>query len=214
MKKLTLIIAIVFSGMLGQAQDTIIMKNGKIYTGKIQVRGNEYYQIVTNDAATMLPISGIKTIKSGSNPFRWDVVTELKGTKKELYDKATIVIADIYVSSNDVIRISDIDKGIIVKGVTTHRIPGFGNMPDAIFHYTLKMQFKDNKYRIVIDDLYGEATNGPTIPITLNFRGGLGLYGISKNVHHKLMAMVTADMNLIIERIKTEMSKQQNNDDW
>ncbi len=213
MKKAILMVVIVFSWMLGQTQDTIIMKNGKIYTGKIQVRGNEYYQIVTNDAATMLPISGIKTIKSGSNPFRWDVVTELKGTKKELYDKATIVIADAFVNSNVVTRISDIDKGIVVKGKVKGKSFGMGGYYKPLYGFTLKMQFKDGKYKILIYDPECEV-NGISIPITENFTGGYAMEGVSKKKHIELMEMLTYEMKSLIERIKTEMSKQQNNDDW
>ena len=64
MKKLILLISvIVFSGMLIQAQDTVTMKNGNIYTGKVQVVSTEYIQIIDGGTLNQVPKSGIKFVR-------------------------------------------------------------------------------------------------------------------------------------------------------
>jgi hypothetical protein len=49
--------------MLAQAQDTIIMKNGNVYTGKVQVISEDNIQIIDGGQSNIIPRNGIKSVR-------------------------------------------------------------------------------------------------------------------------------------------------------
>jgi hypothetical protein len=174
MKKLILIIAIIFSGMLMRAQDN----------------------------------------------FRWDVVINKSGTKEELYSKAKVVIADVYNSATDVTKNSDKDLGIIqIKAKTSltfKRNMGFAVIT-YYYDYSLKLLFKDGKYRMQLNGVSAAGTNDyrwtyPQVSFTYQ---GMGKTGVSKKQHKEQMEALQNRLDSIISRIIEKMNKEQTiNTDW
>lgn len=174
MKKLPLIIAIVFSGIVAQAQDN----------------------------------------------FKWDVVTNQSGTKEELYSKAKVVIADIYNSATDVIKNSDMHLGIIqIKAKTSltfKRNMGFAVIT-YYYDYSLKLSFKDSKYRMELNGVSAAGTNNyrwtyPQVSFTYQ---GMGKTGVSKKQHKEQMEALQHKLNTIIRMIGEKMDQELSvNNDW
>jgi len=70
--------------------------------------------------------------------------------KAELYDKSVLWVAENFNNSNNVIEISDPDAGkIIGKAVASCKANSLVNVR---FQFTMKLDFKDEKARIIFDD--------------------------------------------------------------
>lgn len=223
MKKLSLIIAIVFSGMLVQAQDTVIMKNDNIFTGKVQVLSGRYTQIISKGMMREVFSNDIKEIKYGKREkkdFEWDIVTRQSGTKEHLFSKAKVAISNIYNSSTDVIKNSDKDLGIIqIKAKTSLTLKR--NMGFAVityyYDYSLILSFKDGRYRMELNGVTANGTNDyrwtyPQVSFTYQ---GMGKTGVSRRQHQEQMELLQYKLNSIINRIGEQMNQAISVDnDW
>lgn len=158
----------------------------------------------------------------GQKNFVWDSVYITKGTKIELFSKAKLVVAEVYNSANDVIQNNDPDAGIILlKGSTTlDRSENLGVITiNHVFTYTLKIMVKDDKYRIVLNDIYNSkvfdnsSTPGYFIPIpvseeSIGFkRSSKKGYAISNEKHAILMSQLKIKFQILFRRISEEMNK-------
>ena len=105
MKKL-LIFTIMITGILAQAQDTVTMKNGNLYTGKVQLISDNYVQIIKGSTMNQVPRKAIKRVlfeNSGDNAIfvnRIDIngmdneFIQIIGYKKGLFNNDVIINID------------------------------------------------------------------------------------------------------------------------
>jgi len=222
MKKLFLI-AIVFSGMLIQAQDTVTMKNGKLYIGKVQVISGKNVQIIDGGRLTQVPSKKVKKIKYDNSlhkNYEWEEVVQVNGSKKDLYEKAQFIIADIYVSANSVVQSSNENSGIIVKAKARVSLSvNWGmHVVKYYFPYTLKVVFKDNKYKLTIDNVgFGDPTDHrwANIPATDMYDGDVWTYGVTRNQHAEAMRMLKRKLSAVVSVFRTDMQQELSvNNDW
>ena len=87
------------------------------------------------------------------------VTTVDSATKNELFDRATMWFATYYRKSTDVLELKDKDGG---------RIAGKGSFPVYMkqwgfvgyIYYTIRLYFKEGKYKYIIDSFVHRGTNG------------------------------------------------------
>jgi len=89
-----------------------------------------------------------------NNIIYLDQVNEVKGTSKDLKDKAFEWVAKSYNNSNYVTRLNTDDK-IITKGTFSTESRSYMNSLEKAepIKYTLELSFKDGRYRTEIKDI-------------------------------------------------------------
>jgi hypothetical protein len=150
--------------------------------------------------------------------FKWDVKDSIPKTKDQIYSLTKLFIADYWKSAQNVIQSDDKESGVVlIKGnVVLHK--NF-QLNDHVytFPYTIKFYMKENKYRILIDNIYCEsATCGgydwPKLSMTFEYPGYLKT-SLSKNRFTEILSEVHDEMNSIISGYKKYLSNS-NNDNW
>jgi len=90
--------------------------------------------------------------------FRWDVMDSIPKTKSQLYSDTKIFIAKTWKSALSVLQNDDKETGnIIVKGSSIQKENYSMNVFTYIYNYTVTFKMKDNKYKIIIDNVYCES---------------------------------------------------------
>tara|TARA_B110000003_G_scaffold264999_1_gene290362 strand:+ start:1927 stop:2895 length:969 start_codon:yes stop_codon:yes gene_type:complete len=85
-----------------------------------------------------------------------DKITKSEGvSKKELYSNAKVWVASYFNSATDVIKLDDKENGIIIaKGLFSFTYTGiFGIINSSNCYFTLKIQCKEERFRIIWTDL-------------------------------------------------------------
>lgn len=152
--------------------------------------------------------------------FVWDSVYTSKSTKDQLFSKAKLAIAEVYRSANSVIQNSDQEAGIILlKGsVVLNRKENLGAISIThVFSYTLKVMVRENRYRVMIDNVYNSeihdnATMSHYIIIPVEdesnqYRMSKKGYLISNKKHAILMSQLKTDLQAVFNQIPIEMNK-------
>lgn len=113
----------------------------------------------------------------GQSEFNFDVKDSVNLSKDKIYSATKSFIAIYWKSAQNVIQSDDKEAGLIVikaNVVITQRYQVL--WLKYVFPYTVKLYMKNNKYRIVIDNVYCESaycddTKWPLLPITFEYPG-------------------------------------------
>jgi len=84
-------------------------------------------------------------------------------SKDDIFSSIEIYLAEAYGDINEVIKLSDKERGLIVgKGAEENYMKGmFGEkVPGGYWNYTFKIEVRDGRYRYSIYDVYLETTEG------------------------------------------------------
>jgi hypothetical protein len=150
----------------------------------------------------------------GQNTIDKDVIFESTKNKDLLYTNAKMFIAENFKSANDVIQLDDKENGVIlVKGVVSENIVVAVQSLTYYFSFTMKIMIKDNKYRIIIENI--ENTISPYYSTLLinNFRGSMK-DGIHKSKYEELMLKLSTSIDNIVKTFESSMNKDGVNIDW
>lgn len=123
---------------------------------------------IVND---MMPVSKVKYYSYGgktnvpviqskfeTKPFTWEKTDSVAKTKAQIYSDTKMFIAITWKSAKNVIQNDDKEGGIILlKGSTTREVFCFGTTWYYVYYYNVTFRMKDNKFKIVIDNLYCES---------------------------------------------------------
>jgi hypothetical protein len=95
-----------------------------------------------------------------------EVVTVENASQAELYKRGKIWLASAFKSAKDVVQAEDKDAGfIIAKGVSQIVIKSVGmGTPQNLF-YTLKINYKDGRYKYELTEFYITSQSGGSLPI-------------------------------------------------
>jgi len=140
--------------------------------------------------------------------FKWDtIIDSLDGNKDELYSKTKLFIAENWKSAQNVIQNEDKEAGIIlIKGLSIQYM--FFQLWDHKwnFSYSVKFLTKDNKCRIVIENVYCESARcsvheWPHLPVadTYPTEKGLKTTGLSQERYIELMTLLKQDLQSIVD---------------
>lgn len=160
-------------------------------------------------------------------PLTFQGVVEVENTSaQELHGKCLNWFAETFNDSNQILRSSSTDQ-LIAKPVIIYDPSVFNgsSRTRGTISYTIKVQFKDNKYRYTISNFYhhgnpkakygpidiGELLDTEFCPHKIK--------GTMKNWRNKiwndLHANAKSTATMLIQNLKNEMSKKTSNDnDW
>jgi hypothetical protein len=165
----------------------------------------------------------------GQKDFKWDVKSDSipNETKDQLYSKTKLFIAQGWKSAQHVIQNDDKESGnVLVKGTITENNYININLHTYTFSYTIKFFVKDNRCRIVIDNVYCTSAgipgtihsdDWPCPPVADNYplEKGWKLTGMSDaDKYLQLMADLKNELQLIINSYLEYMKKPAENSDW
>jgi hypothetical protein len=98
------------------------------------------------------------TLTFGQTNFKWDKVDSIQKTKSKIYSDTKMFIAETWKSSKDVVQNDDKDEGIIlIKASTIKKVPHMGGDYVYVYNYNVTFKMKDNKYKIILDNVYCES---------------------------------------------------------
>jgi hypothetical protein len=100
----------------------------------------------------------IATLGFAQTNFKWDKVDSVAKTKGQIYSDTKMFIAEYWKSAQNVIQNDDKEGGaILIKGASIQKVNHSLNVFTYVYHYSVTIKMKDNKYRIVLDNVYCES---------------------------------------------------------
>ena len=160
----------------------------------------------------------------GQTDFKWDVKTEsLDKNKSELYSQSKLFISEMWKSAKDVIQNDDKEAGIIlVKGLSVQNLYYQMNDHRWTFSYTVKFLMKDNRCRVIIDDVYCTGARvaqyeWPHMPVADSYpdKKGLRITGVNKKRYSEIMSSLKQDLQTIADSYADYLKKPLVDDsDW
>lgn len=134
-------------------------------------------------------------------------------SKDVLFGKALDWLTKYYKSANDVIQLKDKERGkIIGKGIftITHWL---GHKWNA--SHTLTIRVKDNKLKIVIDQIMFRCTTmsgeGCSSDVSINETKH---YCLGKSSFREMKIKVMPPIGSLLRSIRDHLNKEDNDDDW
>lgn len=92
------------------------------------------------------------------NNFKWEFSDSISKTKLQLYSDTKMFIAQEWKLAKNVVQNDDKDGGtILVKGSCIQKVNHYLNVFTYVYNYTITFRMKDNKYKIIIDNVYCES---------------------------------------------------------
>jgi hypothetical protein len=165
----------------------------------------------------------IMTISFAQDNFKWDKIDSIAKNKNEIYSLTKMFIGETWKSAQDVIQNDDKEGGmILVKGLSIQSLYYQMNDHKWTFSYTVKFLFKDNKYRIVIEDVYCQAARcaqyeWPHMPVadTYPSEKGLKTTGVNEERYLEVMTTLKKELQSIADGYEKYLkTPKSNNGDW
>jgi hypothetical protein len=90
--------------------------------------------------------------------FKWEYSDSISKTKSQIYSDTKMFIAKEWKSANNVIQNDDKDGGnILLKGSSIQKVNHALNVYTYYYNYSVTFKMKDNKYKIIIDNVYCDS---------------------------------------------------------
>jgi len=167
----------------------------------------------------------IGLISFGQTNFKWDVISDsLEDNQSQLYSKTKLFIGETWKSAQNVIQNDDKEGGVIlVKGLSIQSLYYQMNDHRWTFNYTIKFLMKDNKCRIVIEDVYCSAARvaqyeWPHMPVAETYptSKGLKITGVNEERYLTIMTSLKQELQSIVDSYMTAVNKPlvKDNSDW
>ena len=160
----------------------------------------------------------------GQTNFKWDVIIDsLDDNQGQLYSKTKLFIGETWKSAQNVIQNDDKDAGIIlVKGISVQNLYYQMNDHRWTFSYSVKFLMKNNKCRIIIEDVYCSAARvaqyeWPHMPVSDVYPSskGLKITGVNEKRYVQLMISLRTELQSIVNSYTDYVKKPLfNNSDW
>ncbi len=154
--------------------------------------------------------------------FKWDKVDSVSKTKDQIYSDTKMFIAETWKSAQNVIQNDDKDGGmILIKGASIQSKSFQMNEHIWTFSYTVKFMMKDNKYKIVIEDVYCSAARCAAnewakMPVADNYPSEKGLRstGVNEERYLEIMKSLKQELQGIVDSYETSIKKTGKKSDW
>jgi hypothetical protein len=144
--------------------------------------------------------------KEGTVMYTDVVMLDSTVSKAELFDRAKAWFVSEYKSANDVIQMQDKDAGILIgKGVfDVPYVPGFFSDGQRLYvSHTVKLYFKNGKYKYEITGLSGEYYDGGRIQVPIQNQAP----GFEKKYYQRMLVAVNDEILNTISSLKEAMNK-------
>lgn len=156
--------------------------------------------------------------------FLWDLRDSTILSKTELYSRVKMFIAETWNSADDVIQNDDKDGGaVLVKGIARHSLYYQLNDHNWTFSYNVKFQFRDNQYRLVIENVRCTGARVAEyewahMPVMDSYnwekREGLRITNVNAERYMKLMTPLKADLQGIADAYLAYLKAPKVEDAW
>jgi hypothetical protein len=157
---------------------------------------------------------------NAQSDFKWDVRDSVALSKDEIYSKVKEFVGVTWKSAQDVIQVDDKDGGmVLIKGIDVQEMNYQMNEHRWTFGYTIKFMFKDQMWRIVIENVSNTSARAgtydwPILPITFTYpEKGYRETSLKEDRFLELMGNVYTSLQGIIDSFEAEIN-QMNTDDW
>lgn len=108
----------------------------------------------------LLLIGGVLifTLSFSQKNFKWDNSDSVTKTKSQIYSDTKMFIAENWKSAKNVIQNDDKDAGLVlIKGSCIEKVNHELVVFTYIYNYTITFKMKNNKFKIIIDNVYCES---------------------------------------------------------
>ncbi len=167
----------------------------------------------------------IVTLSYSQTNFQWDKIDSIAKNKNELYSLTKMYIGEKWRSAQDVIQNDDKEGGaILVKGLSIQKSRHPSYPATWTFSYNVKFLFKDNKYRLEIDNVYCQSARAGQyewahMPVSDAYPTEKGRIktGVSEKVYLEIMANLKSELQSIVdsyEKYLINKNSSSNNGDW
>ena len=155
-------------------------------------------------------------ISNGQTDFKWDIISDsLEDNKTELFSKTKLFIGETWKSAQNVIQSEDKEGGIIlVKGASVKELVFQLNNHTWTFNYSVKFLMKDNKCRVIIEDVYCSSARcrqyeWPHMPVADAYpeSKGLKLTGVNEQRYLTIMASLKQELQSIVDQYMDAVKK-------
>ncbi|MHB8158246.1 MAG: DUF4468 domain-containing protein [Desulfocucumaceae bacterium] len=97
-------------------------------------------------------------VSNAQTNFKWDIADSIPKSKSQIYSDTKIFIAKTWKSAQTVIQNDDKEAGnILVKGSSVQKVYHSMNDFTYVYSYTVTFRMKDNKFKIIIDNVFCES---------------------------------------------------------
>ena len=157
--------------------------------------------------------------------FKWDKIDSIAKNKNELYSLTKMYIGETWKSAQKVIQNDNKEGGaILIKGLSVQSLYYQMDDHEWTFSYTVKFLFKDNKYRIVIEDVYCQSARTTyyewyCMPVadTYPTEKGLKITGVNEERYLEIMTSLKKELQSIVDSYENYLKNENsniNNGDW
>jgi len=166
-------------------------------------------------------------ISFGQTNFKWEKTDSIQKTKSQIYSDTKMFIAQTWKSAQAVIQNDDKEAGnILIKGVCKITVQSGGGYLDEYYDYTVSFKMKDNKYKIIIDNVYGSNSivsrgKGGPYPVIKIFEGSADnctqtawITGVTKNKAVEVMSDLKRILQSIVNDYDKYIKTPSANSDW
>jgi hypothetical protein len=155
------------------------------------------------------------------DPFEFNRVDSVSGSKNELYVRAHEWVAKSFVNANEVIQMNDKDAGkLIAKGIMTSDVPLGAMVGTAHYQisFTISIDVKQDKYRVSMKNytlVSGRVSGGTGNPVFFEYNTDLSGSKHPSTMYPKAWANVKGDCYYTTkELLKSLKSAMHNSDEF
>ena len=158
------------------------------------------------------------TLSYGQVNFKWEKTDSIAKTKSQIYSDTKLFIAETWKSAKAVIQYDDKENGAIFIEGNIKKIAGNANrIADYWYSYNVKFYMKEQKYRIVIENVeFKHCSNGGGwIAQVANEYPGAWHCSLLEKQWTELMTSLKMDMQYIIDDYEKYIKTSSiTNDNW
>lgn len=165
----------------------------------------------------------LANLSYGQVEFKWDVIDSISKPKDLIYSETKMFIAEFWKSAQDVIQNDDKDGGmILIKGESLQS--SYFQMHDHnwTFSYTVKFMMRDNKFRIIIENVYCSSARcsdveWPKMPVgdLYPVEKGMRKTGLNEERYLEIMKSLKIELQNIVDRYQVHIKgSNKQKEDW
>ena len=160
----------------------------------------------------------ILTLSYGQENFKWEKTDSIAKTKSQIYSDTKMFIAETWKSAKNVIQYDDKESGaIFIRGRIKKIAGNASRIADYWYSYSVKFYMKEQKYRIVIENVEFESCSngGGWIAQVANEYPGAWHCSLWEKQWTELMTFLKMDMQNIIDDYERYIKiSNVTNDNW
>jgi hypothetical protein len=157
--------------------------------------------------------------------FRWEVTDSIEKPQAQIYSETKMFIAEKWKSAQSVIQNDDKDAGLILVKAIFVYYPKNSNQFTYTYAYSVKFMFKENRFRIILSDVFNESAHVKGLHGEINhiepFEGDnapkqerMKYFGLSKEKVILLRDNLKADLQSVVDSYIAFITKENSTGDW